>query len=45
MKKLKGFDGLTMSIGEGYSNTESTEGVTDNGLSQRFVGLMLFFIR
>lgn len=32
MKKLKGFDGLAMSIGNG--NGESTEGGSDHGLSQ-----------
>lgn len=37
MKKLKGFDGLAMSIGNG--NGESTEGASDRGLSQRFVEL------
>lgn len=35
MKKLKGFDGLAMSIGNG--NADSNDGVTDPGLSQRFV--------
>lgn len=37
MKKLKGFDGLAMSIGNG--NGESTEGGSDHGLSQRLVEL------
>lgn len=35
MKKLKGFDGLAMSIGN--DNADSAEGGTDHGLSQRFV--------
>lgn len=34
MNKLKGFDGLAMSIGNG--NTDSAEGGTDHG-TQRFV--------
>lgn len=39
MKKLKGFDGLAMSIGNG--SAESAEGAADHGLSQRFVGLIV----
>lgn len=35
MKKLKGFDGLVMSIGNG--NAESAERGVENRLSQRFV--------
>lgn len=35
MNKLKGFDGLAMSIGNG--NTESAEAGSDHGSSQRFV--------
>lgn len=38
MKKLKGFDGLAMSIGNG--NADSNDGGTDPGLSQRFVKLL-----
>lgn len=35
MKKLKEFDGLAMSIGNGTA--ESTDGGAEHGLSQRFV--------
>lgn len=35
IKKLKGFDGLAMSIGNG--SAESAERVADNRMSQRFV--------
>lgn len=36
MKKLKGFDGLAMSIGNGHA-AESAEPGSENRLSQRFV--------
>lgn len=35
MDKLKGFDGLAMSIGNG--STDRAEAGTDHGVSQRFV--------
>lgn len=37
MKKLKGFDGLAMSIGNG--NAENADHGAENRLSQRFVDL------
>lgn len=37
MKKLKEFDGLAMSIGNGNGNAESAERGVENGLSHRFV--------
>lgn len=37
MKKLKGFDGLAMSIGNGTA--ENAEGGADPRMSQRFVNL------
>ncbi|XLT46159.1 hypothetical protein HN873_038763 [Arachis hypogaea] len=42
MKKLKGFEGLAMSIGNGH--TDSTNLRTENKLSQRFVSLFSFYI-
>ena len=39
MKKLKEFDGLAMSIGNGTA--ERTEGGAEHRLSQRFVELFL----
>ncbi|XLT67295.1 hypothetical protein HN873_023734 [Arachis hypogaea] len=42
MKKLKGFEGLAMSIGNGH--TDSIELRTENKLSQRFVSLFSFYI-
>ncbi|XP_020967906.1 G-box-binding factor 2-like [Arachis ipaensis] len=42
MKKLKGFGGLAMSIGNGH--TDSTKLRTENKLSQRFVSLFSFYI-
>ena len=38
MKKLKGFDGLAMSIGNGIA--ENAEGGAEPKLSQRFVNLL-----
>ena len=42
MKKLKGFDGLAMSIGNG--NAESAERGAENRLSQRSVNPFSFFM-
>lgn len=42
VKKLKGFDGLAMSIGNG--NAEPVDGGTDHGLSQRSGSPTLFLI-
>ena len=42
MKKLKGFDGLAMSIGNGHA--ESAERGAENRLSQRFVNLFPFYM-
>lgn len=42
MKKLKGFEGLAMSIGNGH--TESGERGTENRLSRRFVDSFSFYM-
>lgn len=43
MKKLKGFDGLAMSIGNGHA--ESAEPGAENKLSQRFVDLFSLYMK
>lgn len=42
IKKLKGFDGLAMSIGNG--NSDSAERGAENRLSQRFVYMFSFYM-
>ena len=41
LKKLKGFDGLAMSIGNG--NADKAEGDTENVVSQRYITRFLSF--
>jgi hypothetical protein len=43
MKKLKGFDGLAMSIGNGHA--ESAEPGAESKLSQRFVDLFSLYMK